>query len=136
MPSKTRKKTAAPSFPELRFGSVAVVVEDAERSLRWYTEALGLDVIERQEHWITVGRKGRPGVLHLCQPWEGDPKSQLEPGNSGIMLQVPGSDFFGSCAAIRERGVDFAEGPTKADWGTYAIVRDPDRNEIVLMPEG
>jgi catechol 2,3-dioxygenase-like lactoylglutathione lyase family enzyme len=136
MPSKPSKKAGGTPFPKLQFGSVAVVVEEAERSLRWYSEALGLDVIDRQEHWITVGRKGRPGVLHLCQPWEGDPKNQLEPGNSGIMLQVPGSDFFGSCAALKERGVAFVDGPTKADWGTYAIVRDPDGNEISLMPEG
>jgi catechol 2,3-dioxygenase-like lactoylglutathione lyase family enzyme len=133
MPAAKPKKPAA---PQPYFGSVAVVVADAKQALEWYTKKLGLDAIDQMEHWVTVGRKGRAGLLHLCQPMEGDPKAQLEPGNSGILLLLPGKDFSGSCAALKARGVEFAEEPTKAPWGTYAVVRDPDGNEHTLMPEG
>ena len=30
---------------------------------------------------------------------------------------------------------EFAEGPTKESWGWYATVRDPDGNELFLMPD-
>jgi catechol 2,3-dioxygenase-like lactoylglutathione lyase family enzyme len=128
------KKQSKPSSPKPYFASVAVVVSDVDKSLDWYTTHLGLDVIDREEHWVTVGRKGRPGLLHLCQPTEGDPRSQLEPGNSGILLLLPGREFEKNCATLKQRGVEFAEEPTKTAWGTYAVVRDPDGNEHMLMP--
>lgn len=131
MPAAKSKK---PTPPQPYFASVAVVVSDAKRALDWYTKNLGLDAIDQMDHWVTVGRKGKPGVLHLCQPMESDPRIQLEPGNSGILLLLPGKDFEAGCAALKARGVSFAEEPTKASWGTYAVVRDPDGNEHTLMP--
>jgi len=132
MPPKPRKKIAP---PQPHFASIAVVVSDRKKALEWYTQTLGLDVIDREDHWITVGRKGRPGVLHLCEATQFDPNGKLEPGNSGILLLLPGKDFQGSCAALKARGVEFAEAPRTESWGTYAMIRDPDGNEHCLMPE-
>ncbi len=117
------------------FTSVAVVVSDPERSLKWYTEKLGLDVIDHEGHWITVGRKGRPGKLHLCKVDEAGPNQGMEPGNSGILLHLPGGDFAAACEELKSRGVEFSVEPTTESWGTYAQVRDPDGNEHTLMPE-
>lgn len=134
MPSNPRKspKKSAPNGPY--FASVAVVVSDPEKSLDWYTNKLGLDVIDHEDHWITVGRKGRGGKLHLCGPLGGE-RPSLEPGNSGILLLLPGKDFQQSCAELERRGVVFSLPPTTESWGTYAMVRDPDGNEHSLMPE-
>lgn len=129
------RKAAKPAPPMPKFASVAVVVSNTEKALAWYTTKLGLDAIDQMDHWVTVGRKGRPGVLHLCQPGNGDPRSQLEPGNSGILLWLPGKDFAAGCTALKARGVEFVEEPTTTDWGTYAVIRDPDGNEHSLMPE-
>jgi len=134
MPPKKSRKSKKPSPPQLYFGSVAVVVSDTKQAVDWYTSSLGFDVVHQEDHWVTVGKKGRPGVLHLCQPMEGDPRKQLEPGNSGILLLLPGKSFEKDCAALKARGVEFAEEPTKSPWGTYAVVRDPDGNEHTLMP--
>jgi catechol 2,3-dioxygenase-like lactoylglutathione lyase family enzyme len=132
MPAKKSLKNAA---PQPAFVSVAVVVSDTKKARDWYTSTLGLDVIDDMDHWVTVGRKGRSGKLHLCQPMEGDPRSQLEPGNSGILLSLPGKDFQSECAALKSRGVEFVVEPTTESWGTYATIRDPDGNEHMLMPE-
>ena len=128
-------KNTSASPPHPSFVSVAVVVSDSAKARDWYTSRLGLDVIDDMDHWVTVGRKGKPGKLHLCQPMEGDPKKQLEPGNSGILLGLPGKDFDASCAALKARGVEFTTPPTKEEWGTYAVIRDLDGNEHMLMPE-
>jgi catechol 2,3-dioxygenase-like lactoylglutathione lyase family enzyme len=122
-----------PSLPRTVVRSVAVVVSDRERSLAWYTERLGLDVIDRVDHWITVGRSGEGGALHLCQTSDYDPSLPAEQGNTGINLGVPG-DFERECARLAANGVTFRAPATKAEWGWWATVVDPDGNEISLTP--
>jgi catechol 2,3-dioxygenase-like lactoylglutathione lyase family enzyme len=131
----TRKKPvakSAPKLPKASFVSVAVVVSDKKRSVDWYTRNLGLDLIDEQDHWITVGRKGNPGVLHLCQTSDFDTSIPAESGNTGIMFHIPG-DFFAACDRLAENGVKFSAPATKSEWGTWAMVADPDGNEICLM---
>ncbi|MDE1821831.1 MAG: VOC family protein [Euryarchaeota archaeon] len=115
--------------------SVAVMVADRERSKKWYTDKLGFSVLQEEGgHWVTVGRKGRGGAIHLCLGSEigGLP---LEPGNTGILVMVDG-DLKTECAKLKERGVEFVHEPTKQPWGVWdAMIRDPDGNEILLMQE-
>jgi len=111
-----------------------VVVSDRPRSVDWYTRKLGLDVIEGggpDDHWVVVGRRGENGGLHLCDIPTFDPAFPVEPGESGIQLDLPG-DFRRSCAALKANGVLFVTPPTKRPWGWYAKVADPDGNEIRL----
>jgi len=142
MPSKkasgAKGKTtpnAKSSLPKVHVATVAVVVSDRKKATDWYTRGLGLDVVESMDHWVAVGRKGKGGLLHLCQLSEFEANAPLEPGNSGITLRVPGTDFVAACDALKANGVAFIEGPKKEPWGWYATVRDPDGNEIFLMPD-
>ena len=116
------------------FRSVALVVSDKANAKRWYADVLGLDVLDEMDHWVTVGRKGKEGRIHLCQTSDFEKDSQLEPGNSGIMLVVPG-DFRTSCAAWKQRGVKFTQEPEKFPWGWAATIQDPDGNEISVVPD-
>ena len=110
--------------------STAVMVSDARKSKGWYTEKLGLSVLQDGEHWITVGRKEKGGALHLCLASKEMP---LEPGNTGILVMVEG-DLKTECAKLKERGVEFVHEPTMRPWGLWdAMIRDPDGNEILLM---
>jgi catechol 2,3-dioxygenase-like lactoylglutathione lyase family enzyme len=114
--------------------SVPVVVSDRNASRDWYTKRLGLELISDEEHWVTVGRRGKGSMLHLCQASDnGDGGIPLEPGPSGIVLVIPG-DFETECARLAENGVEFAHKPEKTDWGWYATIRDPDGNEHNLSP--
>lgn len=113
--------------------SVPVVVTDRVASKAWYTKRFGLDLIDDDDHWVTVGRKGKGSVLHLCQASENSPPIPLEPGPSGFVFAVPG-DFQAECARLQAAGVEFSQEPVKADWGWYATVRDPDGNEHHLSP--
>jgi catechol 2,3-dioxygenase-like lactoylglutathione lyase family enzyme len=131
MASKEGEKPS--HVPNATVFSVAVVVSDRARSVRWYTEKLGLDLVQDKGHWVTVGRKEEGGLLHLCQWSEMDPSAVPETGNLGINLHVPG-DFEAACAAFRANGVEFAHPPKKESWGWWAWVRDPDGIEITLMP--
>ncbi|MCI4365901.1 MAG: VOC family protein [Thermoplasmata archaeon] len=132
--SKSAKKTSAKVVAKPHFSSVAVVVSDRKRSVKWYTESFGLDHLTDMDHWQTVGEKGRPGELHICQVSEYDDKAPMEPGNSGIAFRLRGN-FVAACEQLKARGVDFAVPATKSDWGWWAMVKDPDGNEICVVPE-
>ncbi|MGA9839149.1 MAG: VOC family protein [Thermoplasmata archaeon] len=123
----------AAELPKATFSSVAIVVSDRKRSRAWYTRTLGLDLIMEMDHWVTVGRKGKAGVLHLCQTSDFDESIPLEKGPTGIQLYVPG-DFRAACAALEANGVKFRHPPTEHDWGWGADIEDPDGNEISLHP--
>jgi predicted enzyme related to lactoylglutathione lyase len=132
--SPKKSKRAAPrADPTPHFSSIAVVVSDRHRSVQWYTETFGLDHLKNMDHWQTVGEKGTPGELHICQVSEYDDKAPLEPGNTGIAFRMKG-DFVASCAALAARGVEFTVPATKEEWGWWAMVKDPDGNEICLVP--
>jgi len=138
MPAKSQKAKSsggAVALPKSFVASIAVIVSDRKKATEWYTAKLGLDVIESMDHWVAVGRKGKGGMLHLCQMSEFEANAPLEPGNSGITLRIPGTDFVAACNALKSNGVDFIEGPKKESWGWYATVRDPDGNELFLMPD-
>ena len=134
MAKSSRKPVSKPGPIEPHFASVAVVVSDRTRAVAWYTAKFGLDHVDDMDHWQTVGTKGRPGVLHLCQVSEYDKTAALEPGNTGIHFRLPGK-FVDACAELKARGVEFSTPPEKFDWGWGAAVRDPDGNEIYLSPE-
>ncbi|MGA8302473.1 MAG: VOC family protein [Thermoplasmata archaeon] len=128
MPAKKSSK-----LPKATFASVAVVVSDKKKSLEWYTKKLGLDQIASMDHWVAVGRKGQPGLLHLCQTSDYDTSIPLEKGNTGINLHLPGK-FDAACAALAANGVKFTSPAQKEQWGWWATVEDPDGNEITLTP--
>jgi lactoylglutathione lyase len=106
--------------------SVAVMVKDRKKAAQWYKEKLGFEVKEEaEEHWTLVGPHDSKIGLHLC---EGD----LEPGNTGILLQP--DDFDKTVQELKNKGVEFAQEPKKESWGTYAMIKDPDGNVFWLMP--
>ncbi len=114
-----------------RIGDVAVVVSDARKSADWYREKMGLEVGgEAEGHWVVVHPPGEGGGthLHLCADIY-----PLEPGNTGIGLMVDNLDE--TYAELKERGVEFAVEPRQEEWGTYAMLKDPDGNEFWLFEE-
>jgi len=103
--------------------SVAVMVSDAKKSAQWYKEKLGFSS-SIEEHWTTVWPKGAGWKIHLC-------KGQLEPGNTGIALYC--DDLNKTAKQLKGKGVKFSQDVTKEDWGTYAMIEDPDGNVFWLM---
>lgn len=96
------------------------MVSDSKKSAKWYREMLGFETSE-EGHWVTAWLKGAEWKLHLC---EGDP----EPGNTGIALYS--EDLKADVARLKNKGVEFAQDYTKADWGEIAKLKDLDGNII------
>ena len=105
---------------------MAVVVSNAKKSAGWYKEKLGFEIRDNEGHWVTVAPKGSQVVFHLCET------TPPETGNTGIGFRV--KDLDKTYAEYSGKGVEFTVKSTKAEWGFYAMFKDPDGNEFWLMP--
>jgi catechol 2,3-dioxygenase-like lactoylglutathione lyase family enzyme len=112
----------------MRLTTIALVVSDAKKSAKWYTEKLGFEIRDHQGHWITVAPKKENISFHLCEGYY-----PLEPGNSGISFVS--KDVKKEEESLRKLGVQFTTPTTKEDWGTYAMFKDPDGNEFYILED-
>lgn len=120
--------------PKLTPTSVAIVVKDRKKALKWYTQKLGLKRLANEGHWVVVGQGGKGTNFHLCEVRQFDKKAKLEKGNTGIMITFPG-DMLRTYEALKAKGVKFPAPPEKTDWGWYCMFQDPDGNEFWLSPQ-
>lgn len=130
------KGKASPGLPKVYLSSVAIEVLDRKRSLKRDTQKVGLELLQDMGHWVTVGRKGSKGMIHLCEWAEISDGDSIEPGLLGITLKVPGGEkeFLAACKAWEANGVRFGQKPVKRPWGWHARLKDPDGNEFMVMP--
>jgi len=111
----------------LKFATLAVVVRNEKKAVKWYTEKLGFRHVDKWDHWHTVSPKGSNVRIHLC------PDSKPEKGNTGIMFTA--KDIEKEVATLKKKGVKITLPITKESWGTSAMFADPDGNEFWLMEE-
>jgi catechol 2,3-dioxygenase-like lactoylglutathione lyase family enzyme len=130
-------------------GSAAVLVNDAQKSVEWYRDKLGFEIVENKKHTVYVRPKGSEILLHLCgrcDAWEIDHPG----GRTGIWLHcgkvimqrdqksgllIPasnGDEVEKTYLELKKLGVEFSEELTSTAWGKYAIFRDPDGNEFEI----
>jgi catechol 2,3-dioxygenase-like lactoylglutathione lyase family enzyme len=113
--------------------SVAIMVTDTKKAVRWYTTKLGFDLLESEGHWAVVGDKAKGIGLHLCESRSRSGKPRLEPGNTGIMVFTD-AEMMATYKALKRKGVKFPQPPEKTEWGWYCMFADPDGNQFWLAP--
>ncbi len=111
----------------LEFATVAVVVRDEKKAVKWYTEKLGWRHADKYPHWQTVAPRGSKVRIHLC------PDSDPEKGNTGFMFVT--KDIEKEVAALKKKGVRISMPITRESYGTMAMFADPDGNEFWLFEE-
>jgi lactoylglutathione lyase len=114
-------------------------VTDLERSLRFYTETLGLKLHRRTDYpdgKFTLAFLGAgPGTepfLELTHNWE---TKAYDLGNGYGHVALGTSDIYGTCDAITKLGgrVTRPPGPMKHGTTVIAFVEDPDGYKIELI---
>jgi lactoylglutathione lyase len=115
-------------------------VGDLERSLRFYTEVLGMKLLRRQDYpdgrftlaFVGFGPESEQAVLELTHNWD-TPSYDLGNGFGHVALAVP--DAYAACAEIEQRGgkVVRPAGPMKHGATVIAFVQDPDGYKIELI---
>jgi lactoylglutathione lyase len=115
-------------------------VGDLERSLRFYTEVLGMRLLRRQEFpdgrftlaFVGFGPESEQAALELTHNWD-TPSYELGTGFGHVAIEVP--DAAAACAEIKRRGgvVVREAGPMKHGTTVIAFVQDPDGYRIELI---
>lgn len=115
-------------------------VGDLDRSLKFYTEVLGMRLLRRADYpegKFTLAFVGHQdecdgAVLELTFNWGVD-QYELGTGYGHIALEV--DDAYAACAEIKRRGgtVTREAGPMKHGSTVIAFVEDPDGYKIELI---
>jgi lactoylglutathione lyase len=119
-----------------------VRVTDIEQSLKFYRDALGLQLLSRRDN-----EAGRYTLVFLCAP--GDDSAQIEltynwPDASGKAETYTGGrnfghvayavdDIYATCQRLMDHGVTINRPPRD---GRMAFVRSPDNISIELLQKG
>jgi len=115
-------------------------VGDLERSLRFYTEVLGMKLLRRKDYpdgkftlaFIGYGDESEHAVIELTYNWGVD---KYELGNAFGHIAVGVTDIYKTCEEIKKRGgkVVREAGPMKHGSTVIAFVEDPDGYRIELI---
>lgn len=111
-------------------------VSDMEKSIQFYTEILGLKVIEqktspRGSKLAFLQAPGTDSEIELCSfPSSG----KVEVPEDLVHLAFQVEDLDDCMKRLKKAGVPITEGPIKSSNGTaFIFTEDPDKYEIELM---
>ena len=115
---------------------VGIPVRDQDVALKFYTEALGMKVMTDQpftpkQRWIELMIPGADTGIALFTP-DGHEKRIGESQSISFWCD----DVFATAAAMKKRGVVFTKEPTTEPWGSVAVFKDSDGNQLVLSSRG
>jgi lactoylglutathione lyase len=126
----------------MKYLHTMVRVTDIEASLKFYRDALGLQMLSRRDN-----EGGRYTLVFLCAP--GDNSAQIEltynwPDAGGKTEQYGGGrnfghvayavdDIYATCRRLMEHGVIISRPPRD---GRMAFVRSPDHISVELLQAG
>mgnify|MGYP003852722295 CR=1 FL=1 len=130
----------------MKYLHTMVRVTDVEASLRFYRDALGLEVLSRRD--VPQGRftlifLAAPGdssaQIELTHNWgtEADDTARYHNGNDEprgfghIGISVP--DVYEACARLDTLGVDYVKRPDDGSMKGLAFIKDPDGYWIELI---
>jgi lactoylglutathione lyase len=125
-------------------GTVSLFVRDQDRAKDFYTRVLGFEL--RQEaplypgaasRWIAVAPKDAKTEVILYLPDENwEHYSQTVGKSQALTFTV--QDMNALVADLKAKGVAFTQEPDPQPWGTYAMIRDSEGNQLLLVehPKG
>jgi lactoylglutathione lyase len=115
-------------------------VGDLDRSLRFYTEVLGMRQLRRDDYpdgkftlaFVGYGNESETAVLELTHNW-GVGKYELGTAYGHVAIAV--KDAYKACEEVKRRGgkVTREAGPMKHGTTVIAFVEDPDGYKIELI---
>jgi len=124
----------------MRILHTMIRVGDLEKSIQFYTEALGMELLRRKDYpggeftlaFLGYGSEEETAVIELTHNW-GTSSYELGSGFGHIAIETV--DIEGACDRVREFGgqVTREPGPMKHGTTVIAFVRDPDGYAIEFI---
>jgi glyoxylase I family protein len=113
---------------------VGIIVTDMDRSLQFYTERLGLELLRRRgsgREGFAAIKAGSAELNVFCDP--GLVSEGLPQRVNHLCLVMDYETIDDLVAALREAAIDIASGPVKRSDGAALFVHDPDGLRVELL---
>jgi lactoylglutathione lyase len=124
----------------MRMLHTMIRVGDLERSLAFYRDVLGMQVLRRKDYpsgrftlaFVGYGDESDHTVIELTHNWDTE-RYDLGTGFGHVALGV--ADIYATCDALRAKGARIVREPGPMKHGTteIAFVEDPDGYKIELI---
>ena len=115
-------------------------VGDLDRSIKFYTEVLGMKLLRKKDYpdgkftlaFVGYGPESEQAVIELTHNWD---TSAYDLGNGFGHIALAVEDAYAACTEIKQRGgkVVREAGPMKHGTTVIAFVEDPDGYKIELI---
>ena len=130
------------AHPGVRIGHVHLRVSNLERSIAFYRDVLGMQLLSRKDYpegkftlaFVGYGKNPEHAELELTHNWD---TSAYELGNAFGHIALGVDDIYGTAERIRAAGgkITREPGPMKHGTTVIAFVQDPDGYKIELIDE-
>ena len=124
----------------MRMLHTMIRVGDLEKSIAFYTDVLGMQLLRRKDYpegrftlaFVGYGDEDTSTVLELTHNWD---TASYDLGNGFGHIALAVEDAYQACAEIKARGGDVVReaGPMKHGTTVIAFVKDPDGYMIELI---
>jgi lactoylglutathione lyase len=113
-------------------------VEDLERTVKFYTEVLGLREVRRHKsprgsELVFLKAEGSDEEIELCRFPAGGPV-HVQPDLTHLAFEVDSLEEFGK--HLQSLGLKFSDGPHQSQSGAIAFIDAPEGYEIELIQPG
>lgn len=118
-------------------------VGDLERSIKFYTEVLGMKLLRKHDYpdgeftlaFVGYGNENDNSVLELTYNYG---KASYEMGGAFGHIAIEVDDIYAECGAVKAKGgkVVREAGPMKSGTLVIAFVEDPDGYKIEFIQKG
>ncbi|EIP98973.1 lactoylglutathione lyase-like lyase [Opitutaceae bacterium TAV1] len=113
-------------------------VNDIERTVKFYEDALGLKVARRSQsprgaQLVFLATPGSEEEIELCQmpASAGAPPVQVQPDLMHLAFEVENLEAF--AAELKAKGYELSDGPTRSGSGMIAFIDAPEGYEVELI---
>lgn len=110
---------------------IALVVDDYDEAIAFYTEKLNFSLIEdtvlsETKRWVLVAPQGsKECCILLAKAANEEQKSRVGNQAGGrVFLFLQTDDFWRDYKNMQEKGVTFVRTPIEESWGTVAVFED------------
>jgi catechol 2,3-dioxygenase-like lactoylglutathione lyase family enzyme len=108
---------------------VGIIVTDMDRSLRFYTEGLGMELLRRRgsgHESFAALRVGGTEINVFCNPQSGTVGKEAPQRVDHLCLTVENPSIDDLISDLRAAGISVASGPRQRSDGMALFVHDPD----------
>ncbi|NRF12649.1 VOC family protein [Vibrio coralliilyticus] len=123
-----------------KIGYMALVVDDYDEAIEFYTERLGFELIEDTnlgsgKRWVLVSPPGSDGsCLLLAKASNEEQLSRVGNQTGGrVFLFLHTDDFWRDYKDMQKNGIEFCEEPRVEEYGTVVVFKDLYGNKWDLL---